>query len=57
MRVKTDIPALESHAGVRQFYQEWTECILCMCSKYGFGVIISEGIICDIFWVLYLVAV
>ena len=30
MRIRTETPASESHAGVRQLYQEQTECIICM---------------------------
>ena len=30
MRIRTETPASESHAGVRQFYEELTEYILCM---------------------------
>ena len=30
MRIRTEIPASESHAGVRQIYQEQTEYIICM---------------------------
>ena len=30
MRIRTETPASESHAGMRQLYEELTECILCM---------------------------
>ena len=30
MRIRTETPASESHTGVRQLYQEQTECIICV---------------------------
>ena len=30
MRIRTETPASESHAGVRQLYKEQTKCIICM---------------------------